>query len=42
MAGLSNRSGKEDHSMIQLLIKAVHPLFGRITLRFLWKRKPHK
>jgi hypothetical protein len=41
-AGLSNRSGKEDQSMIQLLIKAVHPLFGRITVRFLWKRKPHK
>ena len=27
--------------MIQLLIKAVHPLFGRITVRFLWKHKPH-
>jgi hypothetical protein len=28
--------------MIQLLIKAVHPLFRRITVRFLWKRKLHR
>jgi len=28
--------------MIQLLIKAVHPLFGRITVLFLWTRKHHK
>jgi len=37
--GLSNRSGKEDHSMILVLIKAVDVLFGRITVRILWTRK---
>ena len=42
MAGLSNRSGKEDHSMIQVLIKAVHPLFGRIAVLILWTGKRHK
>jgi len=41
-AGLSNRSGKEDQSMIHVLIKVVHVPFGRITVRFLWTRKGHK
>jgi len=40
--GLSNRSGKEGCFIIQLLVKAVLPLLGRITARFVWKRKPHK
>jgi len=28
--------------MIQVLIKAVHPLLGRITVLILWTRKRHK
>jgi len=41
VAGLSNRSGKEDHSTIQVLVKAVHVLFGRLTVYILWIRKGH-
>ncbi len=40
--GLSNRSEKEDQSMIHVLVKVAHVLFGRITVRFLWTRKGHK
>ncbi|SPE37867.1 hypothetical protein SBA6_780018 [Candidatus Sulfopaludibacter sp. SbA6] len=42
VAGLSNRSGKEDHSMNQVLVKVVLPLAGRITVLILWKRKRHR
>jgi hypothetical protein len=41
-AGLSNRSGKEDQSMIQLLVTFAHAIFGRITIQFLWLRKRHR
>jgi hypothetical protein len=30
--GLSNRSGKEDQLMVQVLVEFAHRLFGRITV----------
>ena len=42
MTGLSNRSGKEDQLMVQVLVKVVHSLFGRITVLILWRRKGHR
>ena len=42
MTGLSNRSGKEDHTMVQVLVKVVHAFFGRITVLILWQRKRHR
>jgi hypothetical protein len=33
---------RRDHSMIQLLVKPVLPLFGQLTVLFVWKRKRHK
>jgi len=42
MTGLSNRSGKEDQLMIQVLVKVVHAFFGRITVLILWRGKGHR
>ena len=42
LAGLSNRSGKEDQLMILLLVKFAHALCGRLTVLILWRRKGHR
>jgi hypothetical protein len=42
VAGLSNRSGKEDQPMIQVLVKYAHAFLGRLTVLTLWQRNRHR
>jgi hypothetical protein len=35
-AGRFNRSGKEDHTMVNVLVKVVRIVLGRLTVLILW------